>query len=158
MNPSIAVLTFDQWQILFHQTMAALLRAREAVKRKIGFWGTLSDLWRASRDLKELNANSKAISELPDGMLTEDFIQTHIPEVQKLLRSIEELIDSGKRHGLMNRSLTSAALGSIKIHGEHLADYLDTLEMSLDPEVLKALEEGQRQIDNGEFEISERLY
>jgi len=40
----------------------------------------------------------------------------------------------------MNRTLTSAALGSIKIHGEHLADYLDTLEISLDPEVLKASE------------------
>jgi hypothetical protein len=36
MSQSSMTLTLDQWQILFHETMAALLRAQEAVKRQLG--------------------------------------------------------------------------------------------------------------------------
>ena len=60
-------------------------RAQEAVKRQFGLWGILNGLWRSSRDLKALNALLKAISELPDGMLSEEFIRSHIPQVRKLL-------------------------------------------------------------------------
>lgn len=151
-------LTLDQWQILFHETMAALLRAKEAVKQQFGIWGTIGRLWRSSRELKLLNASLKAISELPDGVLTEEFIQSQIPQVRKLLRSIEDLIDTGKRLGLMNRSLTSGALGSIKIRGEYVADYLEALEMSIDPNILDEINQGRDQIERGEFETMEHLF
>jgi ribosomal protein L17 len=155
-EPSFA-LTLEQWQILFHETMAAMLRAQEAVKQQFGLWGILNGLWRCSRDLKRLNASLKAISELPDGVLSEEFIQSQIPQLQKLLRSIEDLIDTAKRRHLTNRSLTNAALGSIRIHGEYIADYLDALEMSVDPDVVKAINEGRDQIQRGEFETMEQL-
>jgi ribosomal protein L17 len=138
--------------------MAALLRAQEAVKRQLGLWGIVTGLWRSSRDLKIINAKLKAISELPDGILSEEFIQSQIPQVRKLLRSIEDLIDAGKRHRLMNRSLTAAPLGAIRIRGEYIADYLETLEMSIDPEVLKVINEGRDQIERGEFETMEQLF
>jgi hypothetical protein len=158
MSESSFALTLDQWQILFHETMAAMLRAQEAVKRQFGLWGVLNGLWRCSSDLKRLNANLKAISELPDGVLGEEFIQSQIPQLRKLLRSIEDLIDTAKRHHLTNHSLTNGALGSIRIRGEYIADYLDALEMSIDPEVLKAINEGRDQIERGEFETMERLF
>lgn len=158
MSTSTTDLTLDEWQILFHETMATLLRAKEAVKQRFGLWGTLHGLWRSSRDLQRLNASLKAISELPDGVLSEEFIRSQIPQLQKLLRSIEDLIDSAKRHQLANRSLTSAPLGSIRIRGEYIADYLDALEMSVDPDVLKAINEGHSQIERGEFETMERLF
>lgn len=158
MSTSTTVLSLDQWQILFHETMAALLRAQEAVKRQFGFWGILNGLWKASRDLKTLNASLKAISELPDGVLGEELIQSQIPQLRKLLISIEDLIDTAKRHQLTNRSLTGVPLGSIKIRGEYISDYLEALEMSIDPEVLKAINEGHNQIERGEFEIMERLF
>jgi hypothetical protein len=44
------------------------------------------------------------------------------------------------------------------MRGEYVADYLDALEMSIDPEVLKAIEEGRNQIDAGQFEEMERLF
>jgi hypothetical protein len=157
MNPSTA-LTLQDWQILFHEAMAAVLRAEEAVKRQLGFFGVLKGLWKCARDLQALKVGLKAISELPDGVLTDDQIQAQIPQLQKLLRSIEELIDTGKRHGLTNRTLTAASLGSIRISGESIADYLETLEMSMDPEVLKAIEEGHSQIERGEFEVMEHLF
>jgi hypothetical protein len=158
MSTSTTVLVLDQWQILFHETMAALLRTQEAVKRQFGLWGILNGLWRSSRDLKMLNASLKAISELPDGTLSEELIQSQIPQLRKLLISIEDLIDTAKRHQLTNRSLTSAALGSIRIRGEYIADYLETLEMSIDPDVLKAIHEGHDQIERGEFETTDRLF
>jgi hypothetical protein len=151
-------LTLDQWQILFHDTMAALLRAKEAVKQQFGLWGILNGLWRCNRDLKLLNATLKAFSELPDGVLNEDFIQSQIPQLRNLLRSIEDLIDTSKRGQLMNRSLTCAALGSIMIRGEYIADYLEALEMSIDPDVLSAIADGHNQIDSGEFEAMEQLF
>jgi ribosomal protein L17 len=151
-------LTLDQWQILFHETMAALLRAQEAVKRQFGLIGLLNGLWKASRDLKALSAILKSISEAPDGVITEEFIQAHIPNVRELLRSIEDLIQVAKRKGLMNRSLTSAPLGVIGSRGEYIADYLEALEMSVDHEVLKAINEGRSQIDRGEFEVMDRLF
>src|SRR5450432_2806965 len=151
MSTSTTVLVLDQWQILFRETMAALLRTQEAVKRQFG-------LWRSSRDLKMLNASLKAISELPDGTLSEELIQSQIPQLRKLLISIEDLIDTAKRQQLTNRSLTSAALGSIRIRGEYIADYLETLEMSIDPDVLKAIHEGHDQIERGEFETTDRLF
>ncbi|MEO8097223.1 MAG: hypothetical protein ABI811_05935 [Acidobacteriota bacterium] len=151
-------MTLDQWQISFHETMAALLRAQEAVKHQFGLWGTLNGLWRSSRDLKALNASLKAVSELPDGMLTDEFIHSHLLQVRKLLKSIEELIDVARHKGLMNRSLTSAPLGLISSRGEYIADYLEALEMSIDPEVLKAISEGRAQIERGEFELTERLF
>lgn len=158
MSESAASLTLEQWQILFHETMAALLRAQEAIKQQLGLWGVLNGLWRSSRDLKALNASLKAISEMPDGALNEEFIHSHIPEIRKLLRSIEGLIDTGKSKGLTNRSLTSAVFESIRSRGEYVADYLDTLEMSIDPVVLKAIEEGRSQIQRGESEVMERLF
>jgi hypothetical protein len=148
----------DQWQILFHETMAALLRAHEAVKQQIGFWGILNGLRKCSRDLKTLNASLKDLSELPDGSLTEEFIQSQIPQLRKLLKSIEELIDTAKRKGWMNRSLTASQLGLICSRGEYIFDYLETLEMSIDPEVLKAINEGRSEIERGEMEVLERLF
>jgi hypothetical protein len=158
MNSSTAALTLDEWQILFHETMAALLRAKEAVRKQLGLWGVLHGLWRCSRDLKALNAALKVFSESPDGVLSEEFILSHIPQVHKLLKSIEELIDTGRAQGLMNRSLTSAPLESIRSRGEYIASYLEALEMSIDPEVLKAIEEGRDQIARGDFEVMERLF
>jgi hypothetical protein len=158
MSPSTGVLSLDQWRILFYETMAALLRAREAVKQKFGFWGVLNGLWKSSRDLKELNAQLKAISELPDGILTEEFVRSQIPQLRELLNSIEDLIDTAKLSQLTNRSLTSAPLGAIRIRGEYIADYLETLEMSIDPEILKVINEGHDQIERGEFETMEHLF
>src|ERR1700679_2798446 len=103
MSPSTTILTLDEWQILFHETMAALLRAQEAVERQVGLWGLLNGFWKSCRDLKALNANLKSISEAPDGILSVEFVQAHIPQVRKLLRSIEDLVDAGKSNGLTNR-------------------------------------------------------
>jgi hypothetical protein len=158
MNPSTATPTLDEWQILFHETMAALLRAKDAVKHQLGVLGVMNGLWRSNRDLKALNATLKMLSESPDGALSEEFISSHIPQVRKVLRSIEELIDMGKSHGLTNRSLTSAPLESIRSRGECIASYLEALEMSIDPEVLKAIEDGRDQIARGDFEAMERLF
>ena len=138
--------------------MAALLRAQEAVKQQFGLWGILNGLWRSNRDLKMLNARLKEISERPDGELSEEFIQSQIPQLRELLTCIEDLIDNAKRHQLTNRSLTSAVLGSIRIRGEYMADYLEALEMSIDPDVLKAINEGHNQIERGEFETMEQLF
>jgi hypothetical protein len=121
------------------------------------FPGILNGLWRCSRDLKALSASLKAISELPDGMVSQEFIQSQIPQLQKLLRSIEELMVGGKRHGFTNRSLTSFPLTSIRFNGEYLADYLDALEMSIDPEVLRAIDEGRSQIERGEYVEMDRI-
>jgi hypothetical protein len=158
MSSSTAILALDQWQIRFHEAMAALLRAREAIKRRFGLWGLLNGLWKSSRDLKALNASLKAVSELPDGILSDDFIQSQIPQLRNLLRSIEDLVDTAKHKGLMNRSLTAAPLGLISVRGEYVADYLDALEMSSDPQVIAAITEGRDQIERGEVEVMERLF
>lgn len=161
MSTSNTVLTsaaLDRWPILFHETMAALLRTQEAVKQQLGLWGVLNGLWKSSRDLKALAANLKAISELPDGVIGEDVIHAQVLQLRKLLAAIEDLIDVAKRHQLTNRSLTSAPLGSIRIRGESIADYLESLEMSIDPDVLKAIHEGREQIERGEFEMMQQLF
>jgi hypothetical protein len=158
MSSSTAILTLDEWQIRFHEAMAALLRAREAIKRQFGLWGLLNGLWKSSRDLKALNVTLKAVSELPDGTLSDDFIQSQVPQLRKLLRSIEDLVDTARHEGLMNRSLTAAPLGLISVRGEYVADYLDALEMSTDPQVIAAITEGHGQIERGEVEVMERLF
>jgi hypothetical protein len=158
MSQTSMTVALDQWQILFHETMAALLRAQEAVKQQLGQIGLLNGLWRASRDLKALNASLKLISEAPDGAISEVLIQSHILKVRELLRSIESLLYNAKRKGLMNRSLTSGPLGAIRCRGEYIADYLEALEMSLDEEVLNAINEGRNQIERGEFEVMDSLF
>jgi hypothetical protein len=158
MSTSTTVLSLNEWEILFHETMAALLRAQEAVRQQFGFWGIVRGLWKCSSDLKMLNASLKAISELPDGILTEDLLRSQVPQLRKLLTSIEELIDGAKRRRLTNRSLTSVPLGSIIMRGEYIADYLDALEMSMDPEVLRVINEGRGQIEDGNFDIVEKLF
>jgi hypothetical protein len=67
-------------------------------------------------------------------------------------------VDSARHKGLMNRSLTAAPIGLINVRGEYVADYLDALEMSTDPQVIAALKEGHDQIDRGEVEVMERLF
>jgi hypothetical protein len=148
-------LTVDQWQILYHEAMAALLRAREAVKRHVGIFGIATGLWRSARDLNVLNQSLKALSEIPDGILSEETILAQIAQVRKILNSIDDLLGTARRHGLMNRTLTGGSLRSIAGHSGYLKEYLDTLEMSIDPEVLKAIEEGKQQIAQGEYEILE---
>src|SRR3974390_1829968 len=132
-------MTLNQWQIFWHETMAAVLRAQEAIKKQIGLWGVVNGLWKSSRDMKSLCVALKAISEAPDGFVSDEVYQNQIPQLKKLLTSIEELLDVANRHQLMNRTLTSAPLGSIRIRGEFIADYIESIEMSLDPEVLQAI-------------------
>jgi hypothetical protein len=135
-----------------------VLQTQESAKRQIGYWGMVRGLWRADRDLRSLVNLLKTLSEAPDGFLKDDEIDSQMQQVRKLLTSIEDLIDTAKRRGLMNRTLTSASLGSIRIRRESLADYLENLEMAIDPEVTKAIEAGREQIANGEFEAMDRLY
>jgi hypothetical protein len=158
MSSSTATLTLDQWQILYQKTLDALQRAQEAVKQQFGFWGLVNGLWGVARDLKDANAKLKAISELPDGILSDEVIQSQIPQLHKLLKSIDDLMEMSKRKGLTNRTVTGASLGLISIRGEYIADYLESLEMAMDPEVLKAIQEGHAQIQRGEFEVMERLF
>jgi len=138
--------------------MEALQRAQEAVKQQFGFWGLVNGLWRCARDLKDLSISVKAISELPDGILRQEVIQSQIPSLHRLLKSIDDLMELGKRHGLTNRTVTGASLGLISVRGENIADYLDTLEMSIDPEVIAAIREGRSQIERGDVEVMERLF
>ena len=156
-SSTATTLTLDQWQILF-QTMEALRRAQEAVKQQFGFVGIVKGFWRVAEDLKIINTSLKAISELPDGILGDEFIQAQIPRLHKLLKSIDDLSEISKHKGLTNRTVTGASLGLISIRGEYIADYLEALEMSIDSEVLKAIEEGHAQIQRGEFEVMERLF
>jgi len=158
MTSSTATLTLDQWQILFQKTMETLQRAQEAIKQQFGFWGLVNGLWRCARDLKDLNASLKTISELPDGILSEEFIQSQIPRLHQLLKSIDDLMEIGKRKGLTNRTVTGASLGLISVRGEYVADYLDSLEMTIDPQVIAAIHEGRSQIQRGDVEVVERLF
>jgi hypothetical protein len=158
MSSSTVALTLDQWQVLFQKTMEAVQRAQEAVKQQFGFWGLVNGLWRCARDLKDLSIGVKAISELPDGILRQEVIQSQIPSLHRLLKSIDDLMELGKRHGLTNRTLTGASLGLISVRGENIADYLDTLEMSIDPEVIAAIHAGRSQIERGDVEVMERLF
>src|ERR1700675_315691 len=150
-------LTLQQWEIQFHETMAALLRAQEAVRRQSGFFGILNGLWRSSRDLKAISVRLKEISELPDGQVTEEFMHSQIPQLRELLQVLQEVVDVAKLKGHLNRSLTAAPLGLINARREYIADYLDALEMALDPAVLAAIQEGQSQIERGECEVVQRL-
>ncbi len=158
MGTSITAPSPDQWLIPFHETMAALLRVKESVRRQTGILGVAAGLWSASGDLKQLNRKLKPFSEIPDGVMSEEMIRGQIVQLRKLLDCIEDVIDTARQRQLFNRSLTSAPLGSIRIRGEYIADFLDSLEMSLDPAVLRAINEGQAQIARGEFETMEQLF
>jgi hypothetical protein len=46
----------------------------------------------------------------------------------------------------------------IRSRGEYIADYLEALEMSIDQEVLEAIDEGRSQIERGEFEVMDGLF
>jgi hypothetical protein len=158
MYSSTATLTLDQWHALLQKTMEALQRAQEAIKQQFGFWGLVNGLWRCARDLKDLNASLKVVSELPDGALRQEVIESQIPSLHTLLKSIDDLMEVGKRRGLTNRTVTGASLGLISVRGEYIADYLDALEMSIDPEVIAAIHEGRSQIQRGDVEVMERLF
>ena len=67
-------------------------------------------------------------------------------------------MDVSKRKGLTNRTVTAYSLGLISIEGENIADYLDSFEMSIDPQVIAATDEGRSQIERGEYEVMERLF
>lgn len=96
--------------------------------------------------------------ESPDGLLSDELIQSQIPQLRELLTSIEDLIDTARRRRLTDRSLTAAPLESIRLGGEYIAEYLDTLEMSIDPTVLKAISDGRDQIERGECETMGQLF
>ncbi len=157
MNESTATIAVEQWQIRFHETMAALLRAKEAFKKQFGLVGLLNGLWKSSRDLKSLTASLRTISEMPDGALPEGTLQSLIPQLRKLIGSIDDLMDTAKRRNLLNQTLTASPLNQIRDRGEYVADFLDTLEMSIDPETIAAIDEGRSQIERGEFVDMERI-
>ena len=90
--------------------------------------------------------------------MTEDVVKAQIPQLHKLLKSIDDLMDIAKRKGLTNRTLTGASLGLISVRGTYIADYVDALEMSINPEVLTAIQEGRSQIERWECEVMERLF
>lgn len=156
MTPSLA--SPNQFEILFHETMAAVLRAQESTKRQFGLIGNLNAFWKSSRDLKAFRQTLVMGFELPDGTISNEWIAAQIPKFHELLAAIEELLDAARRGGFMNRTLSNVPLRAITDHAKYLDEYVDTLEMSIDPEVIKAIDEGRAQIERGEYETMDRLY
>jgi hypothetical protein len=142
-------LPLDQWHLLFHETMAAILRAKEAIKRQAGILGIANGLWGAARDLKRIVRLEELLLAAPDGALSEVQLLESIRSSTEILRSIEDLIDIAKHHGFTNRTLTAAPLESIRKHGEQIAEHLEVLELSVDPEVEELIRLGRQDFAEG---------
>ncbi len=139
----------DQWELRFHEAMAALLRARDAIRRQAGILGLAPRFWSVARDLKNLTNTFEVMLAAPDGVLDEAALRSFAERTSRLVREIRELIDVAKRRGLTNRTLTAGSLNAIRLAGEKLDDYLDVLELSTDPEVEKLIREGKQDFADG---------
>jgi len=155
---STAALPFDQWQLLFHEAMAAIIRSKEAIKRQAGILGVAKGLWTAARDLKNIVQLERVMLEVPDGVIDEATLRANIQSTSELLRSIEELIDIAKQHRLQNRTLTAASLESVRRSGEQIADHLDVLKISIDPDVEELIRQGRQDFAEGRSVPFESLH
>ena len=97
-------ITLDQWQLLFHEAMAAILRAKTAIKKQAGILGIAKGLWTVSRDLKKIIAIEALALKAPEGTLSDEWIQDNLRSSAELLRSLEDLIDNARRGGLTNQT------------------------------------------------------
>jgi hypothetical protein len=133
--------------------MAAILRAAKSIKREAGILGVAKRLWSVSRDLDNLRILQLSIYErmlqLPDGGLDETLIKGNVESTASLLRSVADLLDVAKRHGLANRSLTAPSLLAIRRYAEQMAEELDPLVLSVDPEAEKLIGEGRADFAEG---------
>jgi hypothetical protein len=146
---STEALPLDEWQLRFHEAMAAVLRAREAIRRQATLAGVAWGLWRAARDLKEVVDFSARLLETQDGLVTKEMVGPFMDSMKGLVVEIDGLVDTAKRRKLFNRTLTSAAIEAVRCRGEELAECVDALEMSFDAEVIELIRKGRQDFAGG---------
>lgn len=150
---SADAIQLEQWNLQYHELMAAILRASATIKREVSIFGIAPRLWGVARDLKNIVPLQKHLYglmlELPDGTIDDAIIRDSVKSTGDLVRSIEGLLDTAKRRGLMNRTLTAASLETIRRHGEEIAEHLDVLRLSIDPEAEGLIREGREDFAAG---------
>lgn len=150
---SVDAVQLDRWQLQFHELMASILRASAMIKREAGILGIAPRLWQAGRDLKGIRQLQQNIYEsaleLPDGAINDAVFKSLTESTGNLVHSIEELLDIARRKGLLNRSLTAGSLEVIRQRGGELAEYLDILRLSVDPELAAQISEGRSEFVEG---------
>lgn len=150
---SANAIQLEQWQLQFHELMAAILRASATIRREAGILGIAPRLWEVARDLKNILPLQEHIYqsmlELPDGAVDEAIIKSSAESTGKLLCSIEDLLDNARRNQLMNRTLTAGSLEAIRRRGQEIAEHLDVLKLSIDPEIAALISEGRADFAEG---------
>lgn len=146
---STAAVPLDEWQLQFHEAMAAILGAKEKITRQAGILGITYGLWSVTRDLKNIIRLLVSTTSVPDGLWNDTLIESTISSTSVLVRSIEDLLDTAKSKGFTNRALTAGPLEIIRKRGEEIAEYLDAFRLSIDPEVEAAIRQGRQDFADG---------
>lgn len=131
-------ITFDEWGLGFHSTMAAVERAGIAVQREATIFSIALDFWDLSKKYKSfLRLLHRAPRVIP-GEYCERF-QATLKDMREVHRSCSDLIGKAARKGLTNRSLVNASIDSVQRQNDDLLDFIEVFEISLDSSTSDAI-------------------
>lgn len=140
-------ITFDEWGLGFHSTMAAVERAGLAIQRQATIFSIAVRFWDLSQNYKSLLRLLHGIPRVIPGEYHERF-QTSLNNMREVHRSCSALIAKAARKGWTNRSLVNASIQSVQRQNEELLDFIEVFEASLDSStgdaIASALSEHQR--------------
>jgi hypothetical protein len=144
---STATMPFEPWQIDYHKTMAAAGTLFRAVRAGAPVFELAKDLWSLDRKFRSLVSR---LNSLPLDPCSIEELTTIIHKLREAHLSLGGLLDLAASAGLGNRTLTAGSINSLRKRNAELADFLEHLELGLDPSVNSAVSDALEEFRRGE--------
>jgi hypothetical protein len=119
---------FDTWCVDYHKTMAAAFTVGNAVRRSASILELAKDFWSLSRNLRTLLNDLETTAEIPC-----EHVRQLSDKLRELHTKLDETLELARKRGFTNRTLTSVSIEALRSSNARLQDYLERLELSLDP-------------------------
>jgi hypothetical protein len=119
---------FDAWCVDYHKTMAAAFTVGNAVRRSASILELAKGFWSLSRNFRSLLNDLETTTGIPS-----EYVQRLSDRLRELHTKLDETLELARKRGFANRSLTNGSIQALQSCNARLQDYLERLELSLDP-------------------------
>ncbi len=141
---STAAMTFDPWCVQYTETLAAATTVGSAIRRRCSYVQLATDFWRVNRKFKSL------LSTLDEAkMLPEDGAKELLARLRTLRATVNSVLDLAGKRGLCNRTIISGSILTLRKRNDELLDFVERLELSVDPAVYRCLDEALEEYRSG---------
>jgi hypothetical protein len=125
--------------------MAAAVAAGNAVRKRASILELVKDFWSVNRSFRSLMTDLEAAT-----AITREDIPQLDARLRELYTTVSQTLDMCRERGFTHRALVNGSIHSLQSCNARLQDYLERLELSLDPNLAIETAEAIAEYERGE--------